>query len=158
LTVTVSLPQPSDPFGFLTISTSFILTIVNDCPLTYLIDMPINDMQIYVSQSTSQNINFLNERANHYSIPGICGANTLTWNPTLPSFLSVDAAQATLTLQTNDVNDVAFYQFELTICLADFPLIPCLQKTFDVTILCQVFSVMFSLTPANIFIETGVTP
>jgi hypothetical protein len=109
LIVTVTLPQPSDPSGFLTISTSFILTIVNDCPLTYLLDMPISDMQIYVSQSTSQNINFLNERANHYSIPGICGANTLTWNPTLPSFLSVDAAQTTLTLQTNDELNIGSY-------------------------------------------------
>jgi hypothetical protein len=109
ITVTASIPQPSDTSGVKTVSQTFKLTVVGDCATTNLIDMPINDMTIQVTGTTSQNVAFQNTRAQLYGIPSFCGILKFVWTPSLPSFLTLDSTLSSLTLATNDITDVGTY-------------------------------------------------
>jgi hypothetical protein len=157
--VTAEIPQPSDATGVKQVSQTFQLTIENDCPSTVLLDLTISDMTVKVSQSEQQSVEFLNTKSDFYGDPNYCGSRLFVWTDPLPSYLSIDASLATLTLATNDVADVGGPTLiEFTVSLADYPEAGSFTKQFYITIVCEVFELVFSTEPADIFIESFVTP
>ena len=75
----------------------------------------------------------------------------------MPAFLLLDASQTTLTLSTNVVSHVVTHSVKFTVTLANFTGVAGITKTFQVIITCEVLTLAFTTTPANIFIEPGVT-
>ena len=71
--------------------------------------------------------------------------------------MSLDASQTTLTLSTSDVSHVGTHSVELKVTLANFTGVAGITNTFKVIITCEVLTLAFTTTPANIFIEPGVT-
>lgn len=71
--------------------------------------------------------------------------------------MNFNVAKTSLTLSTNNVSDVGQYQIEMIISLTSYPAVAPITKHFVVTISCEVQTIAFSLAPANIFIEPGVT-
>jgi len=53
--------------------------------------------------------------------------------------------------------DSGIYTLTLSVSLQNYPLVPVINKTIRVTIICEVFTLTFSQVPSNIFAETGVT-
>ena len=96
-------------------------------------------------------------KANAKSDPAYCGPRVYTFTGGIPAYLSLDASQTTLTLSTNDVSKVGSHSVEFTVKLANFPGVTGITKTFQVTIMCETFTIAFTTTPANIFIELGIT-
>lgn len=119
-------------------------------------------MLVKVTLTETQNIQFLNSKAEDYGIPEFCGPTEITWNPSpIPNYLSmasVDTGPTTLTLTTNDPTQIGVFSQEFTVCLPDFPQVACITKNFDVTIICEVFTLSWTSIPADIFIEPGATP
>ena len=110
ITVSATIPDPvAGPTATQVITTSFVLTIDKDCPSTVLVDMPINDMAVLVTLTTTQGIHFEDSKAVEYFIPDYCGPRIITFNPSMPTFLSMDLSLTTLTLTTNLVPDVGVY-------------------------------------------------
>jgi hypothetical protein len=157
ITVTASIPQPSDTSGVKTVSQAFVLTIGNDCLSTILNDLTISDMTVKVSQSTSQSVEFTNTKSVTYTDPDYCGLRKFVWSPSQPSYLSISADLKTLTLATNNPADVGTFLFDLTVSLASYPVVTSITKLLTITIICEVFTLTFSIAPADIFAETGVT-
>lgn len=75
----------------------------------------------------------------------------------MPTFLSINSAQDTLTLATNSPSDANVYTVSFTVKLTNYPTIPGFNKTFQVTITCTVLSLTWPTAPANILIEPGIT-
>ena len=71
--------------------------------------MPINDMAVKITLTSTQGINFLDSKAVEYVIPDYCGPRVIAFNPSKPTFFSMDAALTVLTLTTNLVPDVGVY-------------------------------------------------
>jgi len=71
--------------------------------------MPINDMAVKITLTSTQGINFLDSKAVEYVIPDYCGPRVIAFNPSMPTFLSMDAALTVLTLTNNLVPDVGVY-------------------------------------------------
>lgn len=130
LTVTASIPQPSDPSGSLTVSTTFIAEIGDNCYFASFIDRPFNDMTVLVSQATSQSIVFQDTKAVFYNLPGYCGDRSYTFTGGLPSFLQLDSPVTTLTLSTNDPSDVGVKTVKFYVGLVSRPNVTPLLKTF----------------------------
>ena len=53
ITVTATIPQPSNPSGVKEVSQPFVLTVLGDCHNTNLIDMPVTNMLVKVTQTTT---------------------------------------------------------------------------------------------------------
>jgi hypothetical protein len=64
----------------------------------------------------------------------------------------------TLTLATNFVADTGVYNYDVTVTLLDYPAVPGITKSFQVTIICEVLVVAFSVAPTNMLFKPGVTP
>ena len=62
-----------------------------------------------------------------------------------------------LTLTTNNVPDVGVYNIEFVVTLQEYPTVAGITKNFVVTITCEVFTLVYSTSPIDMFIETGVT-
>jgi hypothetical protein len=75
----------------------------------------------------------------------------------MPTFLSINAAQDTLTLATNLPSDANVYNLSFTVKLTNYPTILGFTKSFQVTITCNVLSLTWPTEPANILIEPGIT-
>ena len=75
----------------------------------------------------------------------------------MPLYLSLNALQTFLTLSTNDVSHVGSHSIEFTVKLANFTSVAGITKKFQVIITCEVLTLAFTTTPANIFIEPDVT-
>jgi hypothetical protein len=157
ITVTASIPQPSDTSGVKTVSQAFVLTVGNDCLSTILNDLTISDMTVKVSQSTSQSVEFTNTKSVTYLNPDYCGLRKFDWSPSQPSYLSISADLKTLTLATNDPADVGIFTFHFTVSLADYPSNGSFIKTIIVTIECEVLALAISTPPVDMFVETGIT-
>ena len=63
----------------------------------------------------------------------------------------------TLIVSTSNVADVGTHTVEITVSLANYSAIASITKTFQAIITCEVLSLAFTTSPANIFIEPGVT-
>jgi hypothetical protein len=114
-------------------------------------------MTVKVTQSVTQDITFQDTKANLHSIPGYCGARVYTFAGVMPSYLSLDASQTILTLSTNNIADVGTHSITFTVSLANFTSVPGITKTFQVIVICEAFTLVFTTSPTNIFIEPGVT-
>jgi hypothetical protein len=84
-----------------------------------------------VTQSTP----FPNTTAISKGNPTYCGANTFSFSPT-KTFLT--ASGNTLSVSTSNPADVGTYSINVTVSLADYPLVPSISKTFTITITCVV--------------------
>lgn len=159
IAVLASIPQPSLGSGKTKIvEANFTLTVQNDCPATALVDMTVANLYKYVTGTDSVSLAFQNTKAVAYGSADYCGPNKFVFTPTLPSFLSFNAATEVLTLWTDRVTDVALtpISFSVVISLVDYPTIT-LTKTFSATLVCQVLSLTISSGPANMFVEPGAT-
>jgi len=158
VTVTASIPQPSlGVGGTKQVSMLFILNVLNDCPSTILNDLSILDMSVKVSLSSTQDVTFTNTKSVTYADPIFCGPRLFTWTPSLPSYLSLNAGLTTLTLATNNPSDRGVFTALFIVSLQDYPMVPSITKNFQVTIICEVFTLAYFTAPANMIVEPDVT-
>jgi hypothetical protein len=134
-----SIPQLYEPDGVLTISTSFVITVINDCSTSNLIDQLLPNLTTDVAVSLSSSISFEDLVSQGYGIPGYCGPQVVTFSGGLPMYLQLDQEMRTLTLYTTNVLDVGTHNLQMNVGLANYPTVPSLTKNFVVTITCQVF-------------------
>ena len=62
-------------------------------------------MAILVTQSTSQPIWFTDSTATYFNNQNYCGPRVYNFLGGMPSYLSIDASQSTLTLSTSNTAD-----------------------------------------------------
>jgi hypothetical protein len=108
VTVTASIPQLSiGPAGVKTVSTSFIITVQNDCPPSVMSSPTFTNMSTIVTVAATQSLALTNSKAVAYADPMYCGLNKYVFTPSLPTFLSFNpATPQVLTLFSNLVTDV----------------------------------------------------
>jgi len=133
------------------------INIIVDCNIAVFIDKAFNDMSVKVTQTATQDITFWDNLGQAMSNYSQCGPRTYTFTPALPSFLSLDAGQTTLTLTTSNPADVGVYSYSFEVKLQNHAAVPGLTKNFQVTITCEVFTLSFTTSPVNLFVEPGVT-
>jgi hypothetical protein len=114
-------------------------------------------MTVKVSFSSSQDITFSDSKADFHDNPTQCGPRVYTFTGGMPPYLSLNALQTILNLSTNDVSHKGTHSIEFTVKLANFTGVAGITKKFQVIITCEVLTLAFTTTPANIFIEPGVT-
>ena len=103
--------------------------------MTSITDKTIENISIKVSVAQNQDIYFADSVATTNGIASYCGARTYILFPT-HSFLNISGT--TLSLQTSNVAEVGEYIVELTVSLANYPMVQSITKNFVVTITCEV--------------------
>ena len=98
---------------------------------------------------------FVNTIATSHNNASYCGVTTLTFVPSLPSFLQITGSN--LILSSTNPNDVGVTNYELTIALQDYPSIAPLTKLFSSTITCEVLTLTFTIAPpASTTLQVGI--
>ena len=87
MTITATIPQPSEPSGDLKVSSAFILKVGENCDFTNFIDKTFNDMTIKITESTSQDIFFQDDKALGQNNDDFCGPRIITFTGGLPNYL-----------------------------------------------------------------------
>jgi hypothetical protein len=135
---------------------TFTIDVVSDCTISTLTNRSFFDMITYVSETPdTQTLVFDDSVGTLHNDITYCGPRTYTFSPVY-SFLS--AASDTLTLSTANPGDVGVYTVTATIKLANYPMVPEIIKTFQVTINCVVQTLSFNANNpvSNQVIQIGI--
>jgi hypothetical protein len=93
-------------------------------------------MSVLVSQQSTQNIEFQENKEVAYNNPGFCGPRTYTFVGGMPTFLTLNNPVTTLMLATNNVNDIGVRSVTFSVTLTNRPNVTPIVRTFTVTIVC----------------------
>ena len=94
-------------------------------------------------------MDFKNTIADAHNDPAYCGVRDYSFSPTYSSFLTYfSTGSNTMRLETNNVADVGVYTIVVTVFLLDYPLVPSITKTVNITIYCKVLNFSFNFTIA----------
>jgi hypothetical protein len=113
-------------------------------------------MMIYVTGTTTQDISFANQKAFVAGNPNYCGSNSYAFTGAMPAFLSMNPTAMTMTLSTSDPLVAGTYSYSFTVSLQLYPAIQ-LLVSFDVQIICSVFTLSMTTPPANQLVIADVT-
>jgi hypothetical protein len=126
-----SIPDPAQgSTATKTINAVFTIQIANDCLSTSIISKSFQNMSIFVTQSTTQDITFEDTKANFYSIPDYCGPRVINFSGGIPSYLSLDVTETTLTLSTSNVLDAGNHTVTFSVSLLHYPSVTPVTKSF----------------------------
>ena len=93
----------------------------------------------------TQDVTFLDSIATGHLVAAYCGPRTYTLMP-IHAFLTISGT--TMSLLTSLVTDASVYSVYITVALTNYPMVAPLTKSFVVTIICEVQTLIFSLAPA----------
>jgi hypothetical protein len=122
--------------GVKTVTNTINITIKPDCAGNSFVDKAITNMAIVVTGTQTQDVWFTDVTGISYGNEAYCGPRTYTFVPALQSYLTLNAAQNTLTLNTANQADVGLYNFAMTVAFTNYPLVK-ITKNFQVTIECN---------------------
>lgn len=163
VTLTAQIPQPSDPSGVKTVSTSFVLDAIDPpCGTSSLVNLILPDITILVGETFTESLFFENSSEILTGQPKTCGPRTITFFSSvspLSKAVIFDSVLYTFTVTTVDPADIGSFTLSYSVQLQGFPLVPSISGSFQVTILdniCDVTSITAVKPPASMVYTINV--